>query len=132
MNREISLNVNCPVCGKSLMDHDNMILEKPSIKIDFEQNNKRWIMRLCSVYGNYNVFSEIGVEKEKIINFYCPHCQANLKSRCVCQECRAPMVSLALNIGGTVNVCTRKGCKKHYLAFEEITDKVIGFFTDLK
>jgi len=32
------------------------------------------------------------------------------------------MVGMNINAGGKVNICSRKGCDKHYVVFENIED----------
>ena len=130
--KEVALNVHCPKCGKSLMDKEHEILDKPSIKLQFDFKGERWIVRLCSIYGAYDTISEIAIGQNDIIDFFCPHCNENLRSKSVCEKCKTPLVILKMDNGGTVNICSRKGCQNHFISFKEITDDIIKFFSQIK
>ncbi len=117
----ISLNVKCPVCGKSLMDKENLVDGKQSIKLNIEVKNKKGIIRLSSIYGSYNYKCDIELPTNEIIKFFCPNCSSEIKSDMECDYCQAPMIPLVLDIGGKVGFCSRVGCKGHFLKFEDIS-----------
>jgi len=122
MTNSVSVNVNCPFCKRSLMDQETKLLDKPSIRMIIEQGEARGIIHLCSVYGSYDHKSDMDIPEGNITVFSCPQCNKNLNTTGLCDNCGAPLVSFNLDIGGKVSICSRKGCKKHYVVFEDIND----------
>ena len=50
----ISLKVECPNCGKSLMDKKKLVDDMPSIKLTIKDEESEGTIRLSSFYGSYN------------------------------------------------------------------------------
>jgi len=117
----ISVKVKCPICGKSVMNKDKLIDNDESVKLNVRFNNNESIIYLSSIYGSYNYFCETEIPDEEIVEFICPHCKNNLEDKAKCIECSAPIVKLFLIEGGKINFCSRAGCKKHAVEFEEIS-----------
>jgi predicted RNA-binding Zn-ribbon protein involved in translation (DUF1610 family) len=130
MSKIISLNVKCPNCHKSLMDHNYPLKDRPSIKLNIEIGSNRGILRLCSIYGCYDHESDIEIPKDTIARFYCPQCNKEIKGSELCDVCQAPMIPFILEIGGRVNICSRSGCTKHYVAFEDLSDAIRKFYKE--
>jgi methionyl-tRNA synthetase len=86
------------------------------------------MLYLSSVYGSYKVETEIDVPKSKIAGFRCPHCDADLKSTRKCDICNAQMVAFDLKEGGQVQICSRRGCKKHIVEFENPKTELEAFY----
>jgi hypothetical protein len=38
------------------------------------------------------------------------------------------MINFNMDIGGRVSLCSRKGCQKHYVAFENVQDELRKFY----
>lgn len=121
MSNLYSFDVNCPHCGKSLMDPYNLINGKPSIRLNAKCGDSSGVIRLCSQYGCYEHATNIESADGDIVEFFCPMCNQQLVKKEGCEKCGAPMVPLALEIGGKVNFCSRKGCKAHNVAFEDLS-----------
>jgi methionyl-tRNA synthetase len=115
---------------KPLMDAERLLHGKPSIKLNIESNNKRGTIRLCSLYGCYDHECDINLTEQEVARFYCPHCNQQLISKDKCDDCDAPMVPMLLEIGGKVFFCSRKGCKKHFVAFEDIDLELRKFYNE--
>jgi len=130
MNKLISISVKCPNCRTSLMDHENLLSDVPSIKLNIEIGDERGIIRLCSIFGCYDHVSDVKIPDDKIAKFYCPHCNKALLSKEECDLCEAPMVPFVLEMGGRVSICSRSGCTKHYVAFEELSDAIRKFYKE--
>lgn len=130
MTKAISLSVKCPNCRKSLMDHEYLLMDKPSIKLNIETETDRGTIRLCSIYGCYSHESDLVVSSDEIVKFYCPHCNKELISKdfCSSKNCNAPMVPLILQSGGRVFFCSRKGCENHFIAFENLATEIRRFY----
>lgn len=130
MPKQVSLNTKCPNCGKSLMDIETLIQNKPSIKLNIETHSDRGTIRLCSLYGCYDHLCDIDLKDGEIAHFFCPHCNKELKSNdeCDSQDCNAPMIPLTLQLGGKVFICSRKGCTNHFVAFENLATEIRKFY----
>ncbi len=128
---KVALNVKCPHCKKSLMDPYHRIHEKPSILLDIESGGKKGKIRLCSYYGCYTHESTIELKEGEIVHLFCPHCHEELISKSkTCSECNAPMIPLALQKGGRVYICSRVGCNKHFLSFENISEALTRLYNE--
>lgn len=123
----LKVSAPCIYCGKSMMDEDFIIDEYPSVKVIIESEGERGELHLSSLYGSYNVESNIELQDGKIFRFYCPHCEQELTSTRLCDKCNAPMVAFKFVGGGTIKICSRYGCKKHYLEFEDIETELRAF-----
>jgi len=124
----IEVKVKCIHCGKSLMDEGFEIDNHPSIKVIIEYKGKQGILRLSSLYGSYNIDSEIDVPKGEIARFFCPHCKSDMTSSRTCYECGASMVTFECASGGYLRICSRMGCKKHLVEFEDLETELRAFY----
>ncbi|MGB2697437.1 MAG: class I tRNA ligase family protein [Candidatus Zixiibacteriota bacterium] len=124
----IQVNVKCPKCGKSLMDEKHKINEHPSVKVMIEHKNKRGWVRLSSLYGSYNLESELLIPEGESVRFFCPFCESDLAGTRKCEKCDAAMIPLKFSDGGFVEICSRKGCKKHLIEFENLENELKAFY----
>jgi len=109
------INVNCPHCNHSLNDETFEIDGHPSIRVTISSDHKQGWLRLSCLYGSYNFASEFDVSTGSVANFLCPHCRVQFPSTSDCSICAAPMVPMLVDGGGIVQICSRRGCKKHML-----------------
>ena len=130
MKNLIALRTKCPHCKKSFMDPYDQINGQPSIKVDIEANEKKGRFRLCSYYGCFDHKSSIELNKNEVIKFYCPHCKKELTSPNKCEECGEPMVQFALEKGGKVHICSKVGCNKHFISFQDISDALRKLYNE--
>ena len=112
-------HVNCSRCNHGLMDPDHPIDGSPSIRVTVSFERKHGWLRLSSLYGSFAVESEYPIHADDVVDFFCPHCHAELKGASTCPLCSAPMVSMIVRAGGIVQVCSRRGCKGHMLDLED-------------
>ncbi len=117
----ISLKLKCPVCGKSLMDDKHRVDNEPSILLNIEIKGKKGEIRLSSIYGSYNYMTDIEMPKDEVAIFSCTHCNAQITSDSECLSCGAKMVPFYLDMGGKVAICSRSGCKNHFVEFEDLS-----------
>jgi hypothetical protein len=103
------------------MDEDKTIDGYPSVKVVIQNSNKRGMLYLSSIYGSYNIISEFNIPMDEIILFFCPHCQSSLLIKDLCGKCSAPMTFFELLQGGKVQICSRRGCKKHLIEFSDLS-----------
>ncbi len=132
MPKSITFNVCCPACKNSLMDKNKLLHGKPSIRLNIVGNSRNGTMLLCSVYDCYDHQVNIPVKDQDIISFYCPNCMQNLSVETTCDICEAPMVQFLLDIGGKVNICSRKACKNHNVSFVDLTSALNALYNKLK
>ena len=118
----ISLKCKCPKCDATVMDPKKLIDDIPSIKLNISDNGNTGTIHLSSFYGSYNYNSSLVVSLGEIFKFFCPKCKENLASDFECVECQAQMISLKIREGGIVKFCSRAGCKKHNVEFEDISN----------
>jgi predicted RNA-binding Zn-ribbon protein involved in translation (DUF1610 family) len=78
-------------------------------------NGRQGWIRLSCLYGSYNVSTEFEIPEGTVVNFICPHCSSEIQSTLDCSDCGAPMIPMLVNGGGTVQICSRRGCKNHML-----------------
>ena len=46
----------------------------------------------------------------------------------LCEICKAPMVSFGFKEGGIIQICSRRGCKKHLIEFEDPEVELRAFY----
>lgn len=124
----IRVRVKCGRCGKSLMDERMQIDGRPSIRVMAKHGAKTGILNLSSNYGSYRINSEIEFKKGAIARLSCPHCKKEMRGSRTCEKCEAPMIPLALQEGGIVQICARRGCKKHCVEFEDPEAELQAFY----
>jgi NADH-quinone oxidoreductase subunit E len=109
------IEVSCPRCNHSLMEAKHLIDDSPSIRMTIAFGHLHGCLRLSSLYGSYTIESEHEIPLEAVVNFFCPHCHAELLGASNCAECNAPMVPMIVRGGGIVQICSRRGCTSHLL-----------------
>lgn len=125
---ELQVNVKCPYCKQSFMDDSKRIDNHPSVKVFIQNSNKRGMLYLSSIYGSYNIVSEINVPLDELVLFFCPHCHSSLLTKNLCDKCSAPMTSFELFQGGKVQICSRRGCKKHLIEFSNLAQETSALY----
>ncbi len=128
----VSVQLKCVHCGHLLMDEEHPIDNVPSIKVYLKIGDNEGYIWLSSIYGSYNLESNIEIKDGEIAQFKCPHCFHELKSAETCGECGAPMVDFHLFEGGKVSLCSRAGCKKHSIEFEDLATAMNHFYTEVE
>ncbi len=113
--RIFPVEVNCFHCGQSLMDTEHLIDNHSSINIMIVHDKKKNRLWLSGLYGSNNVHCEYNIPINNTIEFFCPHCQKELTNSVPCTICEARMVLMKVQGGGTLQICSRKGCKNHML-----------------
>ena len=128
----VSVKLKCIHCGHSLMDHERLVDNVASIKLYLRIGDKEGYIWLSSIYGSYNLESSIEIKDGQVAQFKCPHCFKELKSVELCTECEAPLVDFHLLEGGKVSFCSRAGCKKHSVEFEDLSTAMNHFYSDFE
>lgn len=126
----VNLALKCPVCGKMLVDENTLVDNVPSIKLMIRIGDKEGYIWLSSIYGSYNHQSTIDIDDGAIALFKCTHCLAELPTPELCGECKAPLVDFHLIEGGKVSICSRAGCKKHSIEFEDLATALNHYYNE--
>jgi NADH-quinone oxidoreductase subunit E len=113
--RIFAVQVSCPHCNRSLMTDGRLLDGYPMARVTASFRRKHGWLMLSSLYGDYRIESEYEIPPGTVVQFFCPSCHAELKSTRICASCDAPMISLLVKGGGTVQFCSRRGCKEHML-----------------
>ena len=121
--RIFPVEVSCPRCNHNLMDKTYYIDGYPSIRVTVSSEDKHGWLRLSCLYGSFAVDQEYDIPAGAVINFFCPHCHAELVGASKCDRCEAPMVPMYVQGGGMIQICSRRGCKGHML---DLSESVIG------
>jgi len=123
----VEVRIRCPKCGESLMDEEAPIDGHPSIHVIGEAGGKKGDIRLSSLYGSYNAQTDLDVPEGEETAFFCPLCGERLASTRTCELCHAPMVPFGFAEGGVVQICSRRGCKRHLIEFNDIRAELRSF-----
>ena len=124
----ISVSLKCPHCGKSMMDAAKKLDGATAIAVRLTYAGKNSPLYMSAHYGSYTVETGLRIPLGKIAGFRCPHCKADLKSTRKCEICAAQMVAFDLKEGGQVQICSRHGCKKHLLEFQNPDSELQAFY----
>jgi hypothetical protein len=126
----VSLRVKCPVCGHSLMDEKRPVDNCPSIKLNLKIGEDPGVIHLSSVWESYNYVSSIEIPKKEIIHLSCPQCSSEITGKSKCELCGAPMVPLDLEMGGRACICSRMGCRNHFVKFVDLSFALKQLYID--
>jgi len=126
---KLVVSVKCPYCKKSFMDEESQIDGYPSVKVDIQYGNKIGTLNLSSIYGSYNIISEIHLPQEEMVLFFCPECHASLLLKDLCEDCKAPLAFFELKNGGKVQICSRRGCKYHSIDYSNLSQKISSLYS---
>jgi methionyl-tRNA synthetase len=130
--KKLVVNVKCPYCRKSLMDKEKQIDGYPSVKTKIQYHDRTGTLYLSSIFGSYSILIDIYVPEEEMVLFFCPECNASLLLKDLCEECKAPLAFLELKNGGTVQICSRRGCKYHFMDYTNFGQKLSAFYDTYK
>lgn len=111
----LSITATCPRCNRSLMDSDHPLDGHPSIRVSVLSDGQHGLLRISSWYGDGRVPRECGLPGDGIARLFCPHCHGELAAGSNCTACRAPLVSLVVEGGAMLRICSRLGCEKYLL-----------------
>jgi NADH:ubiquinone oxidoreductase subunit E len=121
--RIFPVEVACFRCRHTLMDPHHYIDGYPSIRVTASFGAMHGWIRLSCLYGSFAVDYEHAFPPDAVVQFFCPHCHAELSGMSRCDRCDAPMVPMHVRGGGVVQICSRRGCKGHMLDLRETAEE---------
>jgi len=124
----IQVNVTCPACKASLMDKSHLLLSAPTIHTRTTIEGQEVSLRLSSILGDYTIDCPVEIPEGVMVTLHCPHCAAPLIGDRTCNLCSAPMASFIMREGGGIQICCRRGCKRHVIEFENPETEVSDFY----
>jgi hypothetical protein len=104
------LDLCCPQCGASLTEGTRVRLDG-----HVRRTHQQREVSLSAVFGDDGAEADPTLEESDVVDLDCPKCEASLMLPMSCKICGAPMASLNMAKGGTLEFCTRRGCKAHVL-----------------
>lgn len=125
---ELRVSVKCPFCRRSLMSGDKILDGHPSVRVVIQYGEKPGFLFLSSIYGSFSIDSEIDVPPDEMVLFFCPLCHSSLLTGHLCERCHAPMALFELQSGGNVEICSRRGCKEHFIEFSNLAQKTSALY----
>jgi hypothetical protein len=104
------LEVTCPNC-KSLLTRGQHV----PLGIHCVETGEDGEVRLSALFGDYAVETDLVIAEGATAEFWCPFCEQSLMVDTPCKLCGAPLASLNLQAGGSIEFCSRRGCRGHAL-----------------
>ncbi len=104
------LDVSCPNCGVVLTEG-----QKVHLDAYIKDTNQEATVYLSAVFGDYSIDCDLKIPEGAIVQFRCPSCEQSVMLEMPCRLCGAPMASLNIVKGGTLEFCSRRGCQGHAL-----------------
>lgn len=132
MHNYYQLTLKCPKCSKELRDEDKLIDGVPAMKLLVRSGNEEGSVWLSALYGSFSKESTLTPRDGEISCFSCPHCGEELTSEENCNICQAPLVDFHLFEGGKVSICSRAGCTKHSIEFEDLSTAINHFMNEFE
>jgi hypothetical protein len=110
------------------MDDEHLVDDLPGVHTVIQYGSQRGDLWLSSLYGSYNLRCDMELQPDRIYVFFCPHCSSVLFTKNLCEKCSAPMVAFEF-VGGTkLQICSRRGCTKHLIEFEDLAKQISAFY----
>lgn len=104
------LELCCPQCGALLTEGARVHLDG-----HVRRTHQQREVFLSAVFGEASAETDPTLEEGDVVDLGCPKCEASLILPMDCKICGAPMASLNMAKGGSLEFCTRRGCKAHVL-----------------
>ena len=108
--RLLLLDLCCPNCDAGLTEGQRVHLDAY-----VRETSQDATIYLSAVFGDYGVDCDVKIPDGAIVQFRCPMCDESIMLQVPCKLCGAPLASLNVVKGGSVEFCSRRGCKGHAL-----------------
>jgi len=111
MSRDLLvLALRCPRCAALLTEGDRVRLDAL-----LRRTSREGAVSLSAVFGDPGLETDLPLEDGDVVELSCPQCDAGLLLPLRCRLCGAPMASLEIDGGGTLEFCSRRGCRAQAL-----------------
>jgi hypothetical protein len=121
------LEVFCPSCRAALTQGERVVLQGHLVPTGQDGE-----IRLSALFGRNEVQTELAIGEGDVVTFACPSCERSLTVEAPCKLCGAPLASVNLASGESMEVCGRRGCRGHafggYGDVDEMTDLLNRMF----
>ena len=123
----LRLEVHCPNCQAALTQGQHVVLSAHVVPTHQEGE-----LRLSALFGDYQVQTDLTVGDGDVVMYSCPACERSLTIEAPCKLCGAPLASVNLATGESMELCGRRGCRGHALGgygdVDEMTDLLNRMF----
>jgi predicted RNA-binding Zn-ribbon protein involved in translation (DUF1610 family) len=114
------LDVCCPNCQASLTQGQEVVLHA-----HVAEPRQEGEVHLSALFGDYSHTTDLAISDGTVVEFLCPSCERSIMVETACRLCGAPLASLNLASGGSLEFCARRGCRGHALGgFGELDDMI--------
>ncbi len=120
------LETCCPNCAAALTEG-----QKVHLDAYIKDTNQEAAIYLSAVFGEYSVECDVKIPEGAIVQLHCPVCEHSVMLQIPCKLCGAPMASLNLVRGGSVEFCSRKGCKAHAIGGFGDVDQMMALINSM-
>jgi hypothetical protein len=121
------LEVHCPNCGALLTRGEQVVLLGHAVP-----SHQDGEIRLSAIFGRNDVQTDLTLGEGDVVTFSCPACEHALAIETPCGLCGAPLASVNLASGESMEFCGRRGCRGHALGgygdVDEMTDLLNRMF----
>jgi predicted RNA-binding Zn-ribbon protein involved in translation (DUF1610 family) len=104
-------DIACPQCRHTLLDEGHEIDGFPAVRMTVSFAMEHGWLCVSSVDGSCGLECEFDLPRRGQVNFFCPHCSAELMQAENCEKCGAPMVPAVNRDGAFKPVCSRRACR---------------------
>jgi hypothetical protein len=112
-------SVKCSYCSHELLDDERRIADRPAVRITISFGMEHGSFYFASYYLAPDMECEFDLPQKGEINFFCPHCHAELMPAANCPECGAPMIPVLSRDSGMIPICSSLDCKSRELKLGE-------------
>ncbi len=127
MTRQLLLlDLCCPNCKAVLTEG-----QKVHLDAYVKETNQEASVYLSAVFGDYAIECDVGIPDGAIVQFRCPMCEESLMLQVPCRLCGAPVASLNLVRGGSLEFCSRRGCRGHALGGFGDVDQMMALINSM-
>jgi hypothetical protein len=121
------LEVSCPSCRTLLTRGEQVVLLGHAVP-----SHQDGEIRLSAIFGRSDVQTDLTLADGDVVTFACPACEHALTIETPCSLCGAPLASVNLASGESMEFCGRRGCRGHALGgygdVDEMTDLLNRMF----
>lgn len=111
MSRDLLvLELRCPRCAALLTEGHRVRLGGL-----LRRTGQEGAVSLSAVFGDPGLETDLPLEDGDLVELSCPQCDSGLLLAHRCRLCAAPMASLEIDGGGTLEFCSRRGCRAQAL-----------------